>query len=898
MKAFAQFITRFHKIILLIGIIGALACAAAIPASKICQDQTAYLPPELPSRVALDIQTQEFGHTSDVLIMTHDQSEDTLNSLSEALRCMPEVASLYSQKSSVDDSYTLLSLAVKANAYSDEAKQVLNSIKSTLEQHGLHVHGKHQNAYISGTIAQANTDSVSYTLLFAVLAVIVILFIMGRSWLDPFLLLGTIGVAILYGMGTNALLPSVSKISFSIGALLQLVLSLDYSIMLLTFYREKREAGLSARDAMRDTLSTKLTAILASSTTTIAGLLCLVAMQFPIGRDLGIVLAKGVAFSLIIAFTVLPSAIIVLDKALVKTQKPSPTPTLKRLAHIQHTLRIPLAVVLLIIVVISVPLRSTMDPYFHVSIWSSDDATVQRYFEPESNSVILYPSTKTASDDDRALALVDKLKTLPGVKSVMSYETSIGKPQSREQLLESSHVPEPVTTVLMDKILNPDIQDTYTVSEFCMILANSVGKNNGESSLPGATGNVQGSQANGNNGNVVSAQAKGAHANSAGASSSTNASPGASTSTPSVSYAQDGTTIPGLSTPEAGTSAATPEQIAAMRMQQRMQLQQLAQRYQADPRKLTAQEMYHTLQAISPRMPKLTEIEALYQITSAEKRYNPTWRVSLFQLVEELEKQVNARNALFVSMSSSEKMVLRVKAHAMETAHNNFVGSHFNRMIITSNVHPESKEMTQFISESTELLHNAYGNETYVLGAAQTAHEARGVFNSDLQLVCILSIAAVFIIVALAFRSLSIPLLLVLLIQGSINVTAGITGVLGGGTYYVALVIVQAILMGATIDYAILFTENYRVARKTQTVRDALAYSYRLTIHTVACSGGILFITTGVLGLFSPDPTTSQVCLTLAEGAGIAIIFILLLLPATLACCDRVIRPKHSYRSK
>lgn len=881
MKAFAQFITRFHKIILLIGIIGALACAAAIPASKICQDQTAYLPPALPSRVALDIQTQEFGHTSDVLIMTHDQSEDTLNSLSEALRCMPEVASLYSQKSSVDNSYTLLSLAVKANAYSDEAKQVLNSIKSTLEQHGLHVHGKHQNAYISGTIAQANTDSVSYTLLFAVLAVIVILFIMGRSWLDPFLLLGTIGIAILYGMGTNALLPSVSKISFSIGALLQLVLSLDYSIMLLTFYREKRESGLSARDAMRDTLSTKLTAILASSTTTIAGLLCLVAMQFPIGRDLGIVLAKGVAFSLIIAFTVLPSAILVLDKALVKTQKPSPTPTLKRLAHIQHTLRIPLAVVLLIIVVISVPLRSTMDPYFHVSIWSSDDATVQRYFEPESNSVILYPSTKTASDDDRALALVDKLKTLPGVKSVMSYETSIGKPQSCEQLLETSHIPEPVATVLMDKILNPDIQDTYTVSEFCMILANSVGKNNGESSLPGATGNVQGSQAKG-----------------AGTSSPTSASTGASTSTPSVSYAQDGTIIPGLSGGAYAATAATPEQIAAARMQQCMQLQQLAQHYQADPRKLTAQEMYHALQAISPRMPKLTEIESLYQVTSAQKRYNPTWRVSLFQLVEELEKQVNARNALFVSMSSSEKMDLRVKAHALETAHDNFVGSRFNRIIITSNVHPESKEMTQFISESTELLHNAYGNDTHVLGAAQTAHEARGVFNNDLQLVCILSIAAVFIIVALAFRSLSIPLLLVLLIQGSINVTAGITGVLGGGTYYVALVIVQAILMGATIDYAILFTENYRVARKEQTVRDALAYSYRLTIHTVACSGGILFITTGVLGLFSPDPTTSQVCLTLAEGAGIAIIFILLLLPATLACCDRVIRPKHSYRSK
>lgn len=882
MKAFAQFITRFHKIILLIGIIGALACAAAIPASKVCQDQTAYLPPELPSRVALDVQTQEFGHTSDVLIMTHDQSEDTLNNISEALRCMPEVASLYSQKSSVDDSYTLLSLAVKANAYSDEAKQVLTSIKSTLEQHGLHMHGKHQNAYISGTIAQANTDSVSYTLLFAVLAVIVILFIMGRSWLDPFLLLGTIGIAILYGMGTNALLPSVSKISFSIGALLQLVLSLDYSIMLLTFYREKREVGLSALDAMRDTLSTKLTAILASSTTTIAGLLCLVAMQFPIGRDLGIVLAKGVAFSLIIAFTVLPSAILVLDKALEKTQKPSPTPTLKRLAHIQHTLRIPLAVVLLIIVVISVPLRSTMDPYFHVSIWSSDDATVQRYFEPESNSVILYPRTKTASDDDRALALVDKLKTLPGVKSVMSYETSIGKPQSREQLLESSHMPEPVITVLMDKILNPSIQDTYTVSDFCMILANSIDKNNGEGNAQAAAKAVQAPQTND------------ARGSSAGASGSTKAS----TSTPSVSYAQDGTTIPGLNAPEAGASAATPEQIAAMRMQQRMQLQQLAQRYQADPRKLTAQEMYHTLQAISPRMPKLTEIESLYQITSGEKRYNPTWRVSLFQLVEELEKQVNARNALFVSVSSSEKMELRVKAHALETAHDNFVGSHFNRMIITSNVHPESQEMTQFISESTELLHNAYGNDTHVLGAAQTAHEAHAVFNNDLQLVCILSIVAVFIIVALAFRSLSIPLLLVLLIQGSINVTAGITGVLGGGTYYVALVIVQAILMGATIDYAILFTENYRVARKTQTVRDALAYSYRLTIHTVACSGGILFITTGVLGLFSPDPTTSQVCLTLAEGAGIALVFILLLLPATLACCDRIIRPKHSYSNK
>ena len=134
-----------------------------------------------------------------------------------------------------------------------------------------------------------------------------------------------------------------------------------------------------------------------------------------------------------------------------------------------------------------------------------------------------------------------------------------------------------------------------------------------------------------------------------------------------------------------------------------------------------------------------------------------------------------------------------------------------------------------------------------------------------------------------------VPALLVLLIQTAVYLTMTLSYLQGNGIYYLALIIVQAILMGATIDYAILFTSYYRELRRTNDILESLKRSYRGSINTILTSGSILCIVTLAVGLLMSDPTTSQVCLSISKGSFIAILLVLFVLPGVLAALDKIV---------
>ena len=149
----------------------------------------------------------------------------------------------------------------------------------------------------------------------------IILLLMSNSWVEPFLFLATIAVAVVINMGTNAFLPSVSETTYSIAAILQLALSMDYSIILINRFRQELKLEDDKYHAMKNALVTAFSSIASSSVTTIVGLLALVFMRFKIGADMGIVLAKGVFISMICIFTVLPALILMFHSIIRKTSK-------------------------------------------------------------------------------------------------------------------------------------------------------------------------------------------------------------------------------------------------------------------------------------------------------------------------------------------------------------------------------------------------------------------------------------------------------------------------------------------------------------------------------------------------------------------------------------------------
>ena len=195
-----------------------------------------------------------------------------------------------------------------------------NKVGSIIDDIKEHFEGKHTvHTFYSG----GYMDVLDLLLPLAGTIMIILLFMLCRSYFEPALLLASIGVAVLINMGSNIIFESVSDITFGIAAVMQLTLSIDYSIMLLHRFQQEYELlGKKHKNvAMERAIINSIGSVSGSALTTIVGLLVLLLMSFTIGRDIGLVLAKGVALSFLTVFTVMPTLIMWSDKLLDKTNK-------------------------------------------------------------------------------------------------------------------------------------------------------------------------------------------------------------------------------------------------------------------------------------------------------------------------------------------------------------------------------------------------------------------------------------------------------------------------------------------------------------------------------------------------------------------------------------------------
>lgn len=177
-------------------------------------------------------------------------------------------------------------------------------------------------------------------------------------------------------------------------------------------------------------------------------------------------------------------------------------------------------------------------------------------------------------------------------------------------------------------------------------------------------------------------------------------------------------------------------------------------------------------------------------------------------------------------------------------------------------------------------------------------NEMESGFSRELLLITLLTAVSIFVVVALTFRSLAVPAILVLIVQCGVFITVAALGAIGGSIYYLALLIVECILMGATIDYGILFTSYYREMRATFSAKEAIAAAYKGSIHTILTSGTIMVLITAVIGPLFGNPTVEQIVRTLSVGCASAMFLILFILPGILALCDKIVVGKGKKQEK
>ena len=224
----------------------------------------------------------------------------------------------------------------------------------------------------------------------------------------------------------------------------------------------------------------------------------------------------------------------------------------------------------------------------------------------------------------------------------------------------------------------------------------------------------------------------------------------------------------------------------------------------------------------------------------------------------------------------------------LDAAKAQLVGENYSRIMVATTLQKESDEAFAFVERLDGILKESMG-EYYIMGNSYLAYEMRASYSDEVNLITLISIVLIFIVVALTFKSLIIPTVLVALIQCAVYLTLSFSYLAHLEFYYLAVIIVQAILMGATIDYAILFTNNYREKRKILDRADSLASAYSNSMHTILTSSSILFFVTLIIGLTAKDPSMVQVCLAIAIGSFFAVALCVIVLPGILAALDKPI---------
>lgn len=518
-------------------------------------------------------------------------------------------------------------------------------------------------AVITAVSTTSTEEEIPLIAVFGVLFALVVLLLTTKSWVEPFLVLIGLGVAVVLNMGSNLIFGEISFVTNAAGSILQLAVSLDYSVFLLHRFEECRVQAASPEEAMVNALCSSTTSILSSGLTTVIGFLALCLMRYRLGSDLGMALAKGVAISLITVFTFVPVLLLTARKLIDKTRHRSLLPSFRGFGRLVCRVMLPLAALFALVIVPSYLASNSNDFYYGASKIFGQDTTlgadtekIEGTFGESDTYVLLVPKSSTATQKE----LSDALHELPQVKSILSYVDTVG-----------GEIPE--------------------------------------------------------------------------------------------EYLDDAT---------------------------------------------------------------------LSQLNSA----------------------------------------------------------HYSRMVLTVSTSYEGEDTFALIEEIRALAETYYPGEYWLAGEGVSTLDLRDTVTSDMVKVNLLAIAAVFVVLLLTMRSISLPVLLVLGIETAIWINLSVPYFRGTTIFYIAYLIISAVQLGATVDYAILLTDRYKQFREQMGKKQAVVSTISSCTVSILTSGSVLTVVGFLLGLLSSHGLIAQLGMFLGVGALSSMAIVLFVLPGLLYIFDGLIQ--------
>lgn len=476
MKKFYQYIVDHPKSILITFLVLFVVSAICSRFVAVNYDMNDYLPQDSSSTVAIDLLGSEYeGGIPNARVAIYHVSVPEALAYKEQLSNVDGVTEVTWLDDVVDiteplemaSSDTINNYYKDGNALFTVTIDEEKNIQAVEDIRGL-IGDDNAMAGSAVSMAVATTSTVKEVAKITVIAVIfvlIVLLITTSSWIEPLIILVGLGMAIIINNGSNLIFGEISFVTNAAGSILQLAVSLDYSVFLLHRFEEIRSKSedvtpMRDKQAMVDALTMSTTSILSSGFTTVIGFLALCLMQFRIGPDLGLALAKGIAISLITVFVFMPVLFLYVANLMDKTHHRPFLPSFYGLGKFVYRVMIPCVCVFLVLIVPSYLASNANKFYYGASHifgpntqLGSDTAKIEEAFGKNDTYVLMIPKASTATQRE----LSDALHKVPEITSILSYVDTVGAEIPEEYLdegtlakLNSEHFTRMVLTVDAD----------------------------------------------------------------------------------------------------------------------------------------------------------------------------------------------------------------------------------------------------------------------------------------------------------------------------------------------------------------------------------------------------------------------------------------------------------------
>lgn len=446
MKKIALWEAKHPKTVLLLAVLLLIPALIGFACTGVNYDILSYLPDELESMQGEQVLDETFNTAGISIVITEDMQPKYTLALKNEILKVDGVASVIW----VD---TLADIGIPADALPDVLKNIFYSADGTKTMmlvrydpaggEGSDLKAIAQiktllgeNAFMSGlSVIVDDTREIcdSQAPLYIAVAVALALAVMAlmmESWFQPLIVLLSLGIAVLYNMGTNFFLGEISFITQCVAAVLQLGVTMDYSIFLIDRYSEEKEHYPTREEAMAAAVTKSFAALAGSSLTTVFGFLALCFMHLKLGFDIGFVMAKGVLFGILTVVFVLPSIVLIFEKQILKYRHRSFIPDLTKVNVFTLKHKKAFALVFLLLLAPSYLIQKDIDLYYSMNKALPGYLTSMQGFEKLKNDFDMACTQFVIVDDSipaaKLMEMEQKLENMDGVSSLLAYNSIVG----------------------------------------------------------------------------------------------------------------------------------------------------------------------------------------------------------------------------------------------------------------------------------------------------------------------------------------------------------------------------------------------------------------------------------------------------------------------------------------